>query len=124
MNNRLNEPMVYCLPQLIDLPVECCCRQQTTSTPRLEELEEAACVPVQVSAGTRHTAILTSCGAIYTSGCNNYGQLGLPKTENVYGFQLAKALTSRSDVNRVILMAQCWNTILLRKDGAKLDSKK
>lgn len=127
--------MVYWLPHLIDLPTKCCTRKERTSTSKLEELRETTCVPVKVAAGTRHTAIMTSCGAIYISGCNKYGQLGIPietetekeaeietkteietetETEAIGGFKLAKILENKdNNLQNEHLMAQCWNTLLL-----------
>lgn len=37
------------------------------------------CRAVQVAAGGSHSAFLTSCGAVYAAGANNYGQLGTGK---------------------------------------------
>ncbi|XP_065371212.1 E3 ISG15--protein ligase Herc6 [Calliphora vicina] len=67
----LKEPTVYHLPQLLDLAT-CQCGKNPN-----EDVIDSNCSPLKVVAGGRHTILQMSCGSIYASGWNSYGQLGL-----------------------------------------------
>ncbi|XP_046567200.1 RCC1 domain-containing protein 1-like [Haliotis rubra] len=67
---------------------------------------------VKVSCGSRHTAVVTDDGVLYTSGWNKYGQLGHGHTRSSDVFKLV-SLTS---VKVIDVKCGCWNTVILSEN--------
>lgn len=111
--DRLHQPDVHDLPYLMDLPMNCCSRRDTESMNNDFSIE-GVCVPINVTVGARHIAFLTTCGTVYTCGCNSYGQLGLPASKGQHNFKIAKTLPINNNlkIDNVQLQAQCWNTFI------------
>ena len=52
----------------------------------------ATCRVVLAAAGGSHSAVLTACGAVMTTGSNAYGQLGLGDARRRYAFERVESL--------------------------------
>jgi alpha-tubulin suppressor-like RCC1 family protein len=54
-----------------------------------------------ISCGSFHTALLTKIGQIYTTGNNNFGQLGIPKNQTPNGYVDIFTLCYGGDVDKI-----------------------
>ncbi|XP_071090448.1 uncharacterized protein [Haliotis cracherodii] len=67
---------------------------------------------VKVSCGSRHTAVVTDDGVLYTSGWNKYGQLGQGHTRSSDVFKAV----SLTPVNVIDVKCGCWNTVFFSEN--------
>ncbi|KAI8115225.1 RCC1 domain-containing protein 1 [Lucilia cuprina] len=104
-DKHLKEPTVYPLPQIIELTT---C--QSCKTANNQEDMESNCYPLKVVAGARHTILLMSCGSLYASGWNSYGQLGLKNFKEYCDY--FKFVLKLEDVNDKQIICGNWCTII------------
>ncbi|PVD29670.1 hypothetical protein C0Q70_08925 [Pomacea canaliculata] len=69
---------------------------------------------VAAACGTRHTAVLSGCGKVFTAGWNRYGQLGHHHANNMDKFLPVHF----SDIETTVQQVWCgaWNTAFLLTD--------
>ena len=67
---------------------------------------------IQISAGSQHSAILKDDGTVYTTGDNQYGQLGINNNDNKYTFTQIPDIT-----NAVKIEAGEYHTMVLTSEG-------
>lgn len=101
----LKEPTVYPLPEMLELPVCQCFKNESD--------EKNSCSPLKVVAGGRHTIILMTCGSVYVSGWNKYGQLGIEKCkEYCDSFTFLLEFSDKSNLQNKQIICGNWCTLV------------
>ncbi|XP_049306541.1 RCC1 domain-containing protein 1 [Bactrocera dorsalis] len=109
------QPTVFTLPQIVELS-ECKCLRKKVSVESDDTLEEMGeeCVPLRVYAGARHTLLQKNCGAVYATGWNAHGQLGLGRKVE-YCDEFEHVDCEENSFRNVRVVCGAWCTVIFKK---------